>query len=214
VRIRWFGYSCFLFADDDVTVVTDPHDGRSIGIARPNAGADVALCTHDSYERNCFRSLSGKHTDFVEAMGPQQCGAFRFEGLPTFADESGGRERGENSVYLFQMDGLRIAFCGALGDIPDRPALDKMALADILFIPVGEFGTLPIPKANKMLETIRPQVVVPVGYRTGGITLPLSYLSNFEEGKDPELFVHVGNEVELEAEDIADFTGYWIFDQS
>jgi hypothetical protein len=55
---------------------------------------------------------------------------------------------------------------------------------------------------------------VPVGYRTGGITLPLSPLSSYAEGKDPDSFVHVGNEVELTAGDIADFTGYWIFDQS
>ncbi len=212
--IRWFGYSCFLFSDDSVRVVTDPHDGRSIGIAKPSVSADVALCTHNSYERNCFRSLGGKHRDFTEAVGDLECGCFSFEGLPSFADASGGKERGRNSVYMFEMDGLRVVFCGALGDIPGEEEIDRMKGADIVFVPVGEFGTLPIVCADEMMSEISPKVIVPVGYRTGGITLPLSPLSNYTEGKDPESFVHVGNEVELTADDIADFTGYWIFDQS
>ncbi|MCH3978786.1 MAG: MBL fold metallo-hydrolase [Candidatus Methanomethylophilus sp.] len=212
--IRWFGYSCFLFSDDSVRVVTDPHDGRSIGIAKPAASADVALCTHNSYERNCFRSLTGKHKDFMEALGRQECGCFSFEGLPSFADASGGKERGRNSVYMFEMDGLRIVFCGALGDIPGEEEIARMKGADIVFVPVGEFGTLPIARADEMMSAVSPKVIVPVGYRTGGITLPLSPLSSYAEGKDPDSFVHVGNEVELTAGDIADFTGYWIFDQS
>lgn len=211
--IKWHGYSCFEFADDESRVVVDPHDGKSIGIYPPSAKADVVLCTHNHYDRNAFRVIGGHHKDFTEATGDHECGSFVFTGLPSFADTSMGAERGPNSVYMFSMDGIKIAFCGALGDIPTMRAVDRINGADILFVPVGEFGTLRMDKVNELLRMARVRTVVPTDYRVGGITLPLSPLSAFVEGKDPDDFVHVGNEIDVMPDDLTDFTGYWVFDR-
>ena len=61
--IRWHGYSCFEFADDKNNVVFDPHDGKSIGVFPPKVSAKLALCTHNTFDRNAFRVVGGKHKD-------------------------------------------------------------------------------------------------------------------------------------------------------
>ena len=44
--LRWHGHACFEL-QSDVTLVIDPHDGRSIGLSPPVASADLVLVSHD-----------------------------------------------------------------------------------------------------------------------------------------------------------------------
>lgn len=213
VFIRWHGYSCFEFADEKITVIVDPHDGKSIGVFPPKANAKACLCTHNTFDRNAFRVIGGRHKDIVCERGEQNIDGFVFEGLPSFSDEKLGEERGPNTIYYFKMDNISIAFCGCLGDIPIDWVVDRLKGVDILFVPVGEHWTLPMYKVNQFISRVKPKVVVPTDFRIGGITLPLSPLSAYTDDVNEDEVVHVGNAVELEAEDISDFTGVWVFDR-
>jgi len=211
--IRWHGYGCFEFGDDDKTIAVDPHDGKSIGVWPPAMVADVVLVTHNSFDRNAVRTIKGIHQDFIGTLGVQDCNGFRFEGLPSFSDEQYGAQRGPNSIYLFTMDSIRVACCGCLGDLPIPAVIERLKGIDVLFVPVGEFGTLPMTKVNTFLAQVGARVVVPTDFRVGGITLPLSPLSSFMEGRSADDFVHVGNAIELLSDDLSEFTGYWVFDR-
>jgi len=213
VFIRWHGYSCFEFADSNHRVVVDPHDGKSIGIWPPAASADIVLSSHNSYDRNAFRAIKGNHKDFLAVIGYFNERGFCFHALPSFSDQCYGAERGANSIYMFVMDGIRIACAGCLGDIPVPEVLAQLHHADILFVPVGEYGTMPMAQVNTFVRMVDAKVVVPTDFRIGGITLPLSPLAAFTRGRNADDFVHVGNEMELLADDLTDFTGYWIFDR-
>ena len=211
--IRWHGYSCFEFADDRNSVVVDPHDGKSIGIFPPKVSSKLALCTHNTFDRNAFRVITGKHKDFICERGDFEENGFKFTGLPSFSDDRMGELRGANTIYRFSMDGISIAMCGCLGDIPLDWVMERLKGVDLLFVPVGEHWTLPIYKVNQLIKQVEPKVVVPTDFRIGGITLPLSPLSAFTDDIDEEEVVHVGNAVELEADDISEFTGFWVFDR-
>ncbi|MCQ2079837.1 MAG: MBL fold metallo-hydrolase [archaeon] len=211
--IRWHGYSCYEFADETHDIIIDPHDGKSIGVFPPKANAKICLCTHNSFDRNAFRMISGKHRDIVCERGEQNVEGFRFEGLPSFSDDKFGEDRGPNTIYLFTMDQISVAYCGCLGDIPIDWVIDRLKGVDILFVPVGEHWTMPVYKVNDFIARVHPKVIVPTDYRIGGITLPLSPLSVFTDDRDEEEIVHVGNSIDLEADDISDFTGVWVFDR-
>lgn len=213
VFIRWHGYSCFEFADDVNTVIVDPHDGKSIGVFPPKANARIILCTHNTFDRNAFRMIGGKHKDFVCERGDFEENGFRFTALPSFSDEKLGEERGANAIYLFTMDDISIAVCGCLGDIPIDWVIDAIKGVDLLFVPVGEHWTMPMYKVNEFVEKVRPKVIIPTDYRVGGITLPLSPLSVFTDDHADKEIIHVGNSIDLEADDIADFEGVWVFDR-
>ena len=206
--MRWFGYGCFLFSDDNNRVVFDPHDGKSLGIFPPNADADIVICSHNTFARNSFRNIRGNHTDFNTVRGHQSVRGFEFEGFPSTSIY----DDGENSIYRFVMDGISVVVCGCLGDIPSTDVLRAISKADIMVVPVGEYSTMPMGTVNRLIGITAPRIVVPSEFKAGGITIPLSNIQAFSEGRDPEEFAYVGNEVEFAVDDIQDYSGVWIFD--
>jgi len=38
-------------------LVTDPHDGKSIGISAPDVSGDIILMSHDHYDHNSVTSV-------------------------------------------------------------------------------------------------------------------------------------------------------------
>ncbi|MDR3283476.1 MAG: MBL fold metallo-hydrolase [Candidatus Methanoplasma sp.] len=211
--IRWHGHACFEFEDSGVTVLTDPHDGKSIGIKPPVSSAGVVLVSHNQYDHNAVRVVRGEHEDVVAEPGKRNIRGIDIEGFSTFHDEEGGTLRGSNVMYRFEMDGISVCHCGDLGDIPSDETMDELKGTDIVFVPVGEVYTIPLPKLLQFLERIGAKVVVPMHYRVGGLTIPLNNIDAFMENVPKEAAVYVGNEVELSAEDLAEFSGVWVFDR-
>ena len=165
MKVRWHGHSCFEFGDSQLTLVVDPHDGRSIGIKPPAVSADVVLMTHNHYDHNAVRAVRGRHDDILSREGMFTVKGLEVEGLPSWHDAVGGRERGPNTMYLFRMDDISVCHCGDLGCIPDEDVLSRIRNVDMLFVPVGETFTMPLPEVKRFLEIVNPNVIVPMHYR-------------------------------------------------
>lgn len=211
--VRWHGHSCFEFQDSQRTVVIDPHDGRSIGIKAPNATADIVLMTHNHYDHNAARVIKGDHTDVMARNGLFDVKGFQAEGIPTFHDDSGGTLRGLNTMYLFEMEGMSFCHCGDLGCIPDEEALSKIRGVDFLFVPVGEVFTMPLPEVKRFIELVNPNITVPMHYRVGGLSIPVTPLDPFLEMIPEEAVDYIGNEVDFSEEDIGEVKECWVFDR-
>lgn len=213
MRIRWHGHSCFEFADQNHTVVLDPHDGKSIGIKPPVVTADIVLMTHNHYDHNAVRAVKGQHTDVMARNGIFDVKGFTVEGLPTFHDYSSGAELGPNTMYLFEMEGMRICHCGDLGCIPDQDVIDRIKGVDFLFIPTGEVCTLRLQDVRHFIEMVNPTIIVPMSYRVGGLTLPFSSIDDFLEMIPEEAVDYIGNEIDVYKEDLTEIKECWVFDR-
>ena len=213
MRVRWHGHSCFEFDDGNITVVVDPHDGRSIGIKPPTVSADVVLMTHDHYDHNASRVVSGNHKDFMLQNGVFEVNGMRFEGLPTFHDTSNGSERGPNTMYFFEMDGISVCHCGDLGCIPSEKILDRIRNVDIIFVPTGEVFTMVLPEVKRFLELVNPNVIVPMHYRVGGLSIPITGIDEFLDMIPDEAVDSVGNEIDVCKEDFEGMKQCWVFER-
>lgn len=210
MRIAWHGHSCFEFADD-ITVVIDPHDGKSIGIKAPSVKADLVLMTHDHYDHNAARIIRGAHKDLLEKIGVFDFQDLIITGFPTFHDEHRGLKRGRNVIYKFKMDGITICHCGDLGHLPEQSFYDEIGEIDVLFVPVGGVFTLEVDKVIKMIEIIKPKIVVPMHYHLGGLSIATDGIEVFLSKVPSDRVFNVGNMVELYLEDMEEGTEYWIF---
>ena len=213
MRVRWHGHSCFEFGDSDVTVVVDPHDGRSIGIKPPAVTADVVLMTHNHYDHNAVRVVRGRHDDFLARNGPFTVKGLSVEGLPTWHDAVEGAERGPNTMYLFEMDDISVCHCGDLGCMPDDDVIDRIRNVDMLFVPTGETFTLTLDVLRMFLEEVNPNVIVPMHYRVGGLSIPISPLDDFLEMIPDEAVDYIGNEIDVSRDDIDGMKQCWVFDR-
>jgi L-ascorbate metabolism protein UlaG (beta-lactamase superfamily) len=82
-------------------------------------------------------------------------------------DEAAGTVRGPNTIFVFELDGLRICHFGDFGQSALR---DEQAAAigavDLLILPVGGGPTIGADGAATIIERLHPKWVVPMHYRT------------------------------------------------
>ena len=132
-------------------------------------------------------------------------------GVATWHDEEEGRKRGQNIVFRFEVDGLRLCHLGDLGQSLDDSQAEKIGPVDILFIPVGGTFTLDADMAWKVVKKLKPGVVVPMHFRIGGLSLSIAPVDVFLAKAKKDSIVKVGNEVELSKDDLPDEQEIWVF---
>ncbi|MBR3409950.1 MAG: MBL fold metallo-hydrolase [Candidatus Methanomethylophilaceae archaeon] len=211
--MRWHGHACFEFENGEHTVVIDPHDGRSLGIKPPAASADIVLMTHEHYDHRAAWIINGNHEDVMAREGRFSVKGLEVEGFRTFHDTTGGSERGMNTVYLFEMDGLRICHCGDLGCIPGDDIISRIKGVDILMVPTGEVFTMEMRDVRRFIELVNPTITVPMHYRVGGLTLPISTIDDFLEIIPEEYVDYIGNEIDVTPDDLTEMKECWIFER-
>ena len=167
MEIKWFGQSCFELKGDKATLVIDPFEDK-IGLKLPKLTADIVAVTHDHFDHNNVKAVSGDPF-VVNGPGEYEVKGISVSGIPTFHDEKGGQERGENTVYIIEVDGIRICHLGDLGHNLSDAQADLVDGVDILLIPVGGEYTIDAKKASEVTEQIEPRVVIPMHYQVQGL---------------------------------------------
>ena len=195
-------------------MVTDPHDGKSIGIRPPRATADVVLVSHDHFDHNCSRIVRGPDTTVIDKPVMTVEKGVRVEGVEADHDEQGGAKRGKITLFKFELDGVTFCHLGDLGHIPDDIQTDRLVGIDVLFVPVGDVFTIGPEAALKVAELLQPKVVVPMHYRTPGLSLSIRPVQDFLKLAGNDRIVKVGNEVDFSPEDMPESgTEVWVFSE-
>ncbi|HSV42130.1 MAG TPA: MBL fold metallo-hydrolase [Methanomassiliicoccales archaeon] len=209
MRIIWHGHSCFEIRDGAV-VVTDPHDGKSIGIKQPLIKADLVLVSHEHFDHNCTRIVKG---DFhiVREPGDRVERNVTIRCVTAFHDNEMGAKRGKMNLFIFTMGGTRFCHLGDLGHMLSDEEVGRIGPVDVLFVPVGGVFTIDAVMAHDLIAKIRPRVAIPMHFRIGGLSLSIQTVDSFIKMVPEEKVIRVGNEVELSRMELPESTEYWIF---
>ncbi len=85
-------------------------------------------------------------------------------------DAAAGTKRGLNTIFAFELGGLRVAHLGDFGQISLRVEQQiAIGRVDLLFIPVGGGPTIGADQAVAVVERLDPRWVIPMHYRTARI---------------------------------------------
>jgi len=209
LQIRWHGHACWEVTDDK-TLVTDPHDGKSIGIPAPSVRGDIILVSHDHYDHNSVKSVEKESSKIITDSRKRTIDEVEIQGFESFHDEENGAKRGSNIIYKFNMDSINFCHLGDLGHELDDKSLFMIGSVDILFIPIGGTFTLDDKKAWRVIKGIKPKIVIPMHYKIGGLSLPIAGIDSFLE-QNPYRVLYVGNEIDIEKEDLPDEPEVWAF---
>lgn len=211
MRIRWHGHACFEIAGS-VTVVTDPHDGKSLGIAPPKVKADLVLMSHDHFDHNCVDLVRRPDTAVIRKPVMTVERGVRVEGVSAFHDSNEGAKRGQIIMFKFELDGTTFCHLGDIGHKLDEATVEKLSPVDFLFVPVGDVFTVGPDSAKTIVESLSPKVAVPMHYRMPGMSLSIQPVQNFLRLCDQRSVIKVGNEVDFSEEDLPDSgTEVWVF---
>ncbi len=208
MRIVWHGHACFE-VNDGITVVIDPHDGKSIGIARPSLEADLVFVSHNHFDHNCTKVVKGNPL-IVESTVNETIMGVRTRALQTYHDTVDGRKRGNNRIYRFEMDGVSFCHLGDLGHTLSDGTLEALGPIDVLFVPVGSVFTIDGETAWRLVNKIDPRIAVPMHYRVRGLSLSIRPVGDFLDQVNVPV-TRVGNEIIFEKEDLPEDTEIWVF---
>jgi L-ascorbate metabolism protein UlaG (beta-lactamase superfamily) len=193
-RLTWFGQSCFLLETAAGTrVLMDPIP-KNIGYALP-AGLRVDLVTvsHEHPDHDNLAMVTGKPR-VIHGLTADKKGWARIDErfrdvsvrtVGVYHDDRRGALRGLDTVFIFEVGGLRVAHLGDLGHILDDDQLAAIGSVDVLLVPVGDANTLDAYQATRVIDQLHPRLmVVPMHYKTDASTMKeLAPLEPFLERK-------------------------------
>ena len=209
LQIRWHGHSCFEITND-VTIVTDPHDGRSIGIPAPSAVGDIILVSHNHYDHNSVKTVEKADSKIITDERKRTIGTVQINGIPAYHDTAHGQRRGSIVLFKFICDGITFCHLGDLGHELDEKTASQIGKIDILFIPVGGNYTIDADQAWRVIQMLKPRIAIPMHYRIEGLSIPIAGIDPFLE-KNVYKILKVGNEIDIEKDELPKEPEVWVF---
>ena len=209
LQIRWHGHSCFEITND-VKIVTDPHDGRSIGIPTPNVFGDIILVTHNHYDHNSVKTVQKEDSKIITDERKRTIGNIQINGIPAYHDTASGQRRGSMVLYKFTCDDITFCHLGDLGHELDEKTIQQIGKIDILFIPVGGNYTIDAEQAWQVIQMLKPRIAIPMHYRIEGLSIPIAGIDPFLE-KNIYKVLKVGNEIDIEKDELPKEPEIWVF---
>jgi L-ascorbate metabolism protein UlaG (beta-lactamase superfamily) len=178
VTIRWHGQSFFdIETSKGTRIVIDPHAIEAYG--RQSVPADLILVSHFHNDHTQV-GVVPNHAKAKILYGLKMVGkktvwnpideTFRDVHVRTvgvYHDNAEGMERGKNTIFIVEADGLRIVHLGDLGHLLSDKDIKKIGPVDVLMIPVGGVYTINGAEAKKVVEQLKPKLyILPMHYGT------------------------------------------------
>lgn len=179
VSFRWFGQACFEIKNS-VTIVTDPHDGDSIGLKKPDVEGDIVSISHQHFDHASGKELvSKKETEVIESSEKLEIKGIKIRGVDSFHDKAEGSKRGKNVIFVFELDDFKACHLGDLGHKLSVEKIKEIKPVDVLLIPVGGNYTINAREAVDVVKDLEPKIVIPMHYKVKGLEVDISSEEEF-----------------------------------
>lgn len=163
--IMHHGHSEFLLENEDgYRILTDPFDDH-VGYPMHTVECDAVTVTHGHGDHSYVQKAPGAQVIVDHAGTVHLTPEITVTGIPCWHDDQQGKLRGQNLIFIYEIDGLRVAHFGDLGAW-DEELASRLEGIDILMIPVGGFFTIDAASAARLIARIKPRMVLPMHYKT------------------------------------------------
>lgn len=164
MNIKYLGHASFFIRSKDAKIVTDPFN-PSVGIKFPKTEADIVTISHEHDDHNYPQGISGEPL-LITWPGEYEKKGVRVTGYASYHDKEKGKERGSNTLFKIEADGITVLHCGDLGHVLDDTLLEAIGDIDILLLPVGGHYTIDAKEAIQVAKQIEPSLIIPMHYKT------------------------------------------------
>ncbi len=168
LTFRWLGHSCFQIIHNGYTIVTDPYkDGEVPGYAPLRTEGDLVLSSHDHDDHNAAENVK------IAADAAEKKCPWEITKIHSFHDEEQGALRGNNTIYVLEDETFRIAFMGDFGCELSEDDRNRLMGVDVMLMPVGGHFTLEPDHIKRIVDELKPTILIPMHYRFADKGYPL-----------------------------------------
>lgn len=188
MEIVWLGHATFRIktrvAGTQVTIVTDPYDASLVGFKFPKVTADIVTISHEHKDHAAEENVKGENDaspKILRGPGEYEVKGVTLRGVATWHDSKNGAERGENTVFTYETEKIRMAHFGDLGQVLTDAQLEAIGNIDIALLPVGGVYTITPQQASEVIAQLEPKIVIPMHYKIPGMGVGFDKLSGVDD---------------------------------
>ncbi|MEP7379691.1 MAG: MBL fold metallo-hydrolase [Chloroflexota bacterium] len=197
MEIVSYGETCLRLRGKEGTVVTDAFP-RIVGPTGRGLTADIVTYSHpDGQSSLGLESVSGaaaaaktknktKRADqavptslepafLLDSPGEFEVHHVLISGVSTFRDEELGQQRGANTCFVFELDGVHVVHLGDIGHLLTETQVGEIGPVDVACVAIG--GALSAGKAAELVAQLDAHLIVPMAL--DGADKPDGELSKF-----------------------------------
>jgi L-ascorbate metabolism protein UlaG (beta-lactamase superfamily) len=162
VRIKFLGHSSFkITTADSIRIVTDPYGSTVSFLTWPDTvTADIVTISHAHADHNQTRAIKGNPVILKDGQ-VDTVGSIRISAYETRHGDWGTQKMGNNWIYIFQINDLKIVHLGETGPFDDGAIIAAIQDADVLLVPIGQIASLSFTEIKSLIDTAHTHVVIP-----------------------------------------------------
>ncbi|KHD37744.1 beta-lactamase [Clostridium acetobutylicum] len=178
MKFTWYGQSCFLIETKrKKKILLDPFN-NSIGYPTFKGEADIITVSHHHFDHDFIDCVTNS-PKVIDKPGDYKIDDITIKGIPSFHDNVHGAARGENTIFLFNIDGFNVCHLGDIGYVLSDLEVKNLGNVDVLMIPVGGNFTIDGEEAGQLCKKINSNIILPMHYKTTFTILPLEGAEKF-----------------------------------
>jgi L-ascorbate metabolism protein UlaG (beta-lactamase superfamily) len=203
MQIQWLGHACFRITGNGVCIVTDPYTPDVAGLSPLREPADVVIMSSDD---DPFHSdavdvpgnpLILNALEIARRGGSRPAFGVQFDAIETQESLVHKKEPGENAMYAFTLEGVRIGHMGDVGNPLTPEQIEFLRGVDVLLALTGGPVTIELDDLDTALKAVQPKIVIPMHYKIPNLKLNVLGLEAFT-GRYPRESVDVRPTTEIE----------------
>ena len=171
MEITWYGRTCIRLRGRDAVVVADPYPAI-VGPTGRGITGDIVTYSHPddapppkgkakgklSRDGRTVLPSSLENAFVLDAPGEYEVKEVLLNGVRTYRDDTRGSERGKQTSFVVELDGLHTIHLGDIGHLLTEEKVGDIGTVDIACVPVG--GSLTANRAAELMAQLDPRIVI------------------------------------------------------
>lgn len=167
MKIKKVGWTSFLLASDNITVLTDPLLLNELDMLFPKSKADVCLFTNSKKVKNTLikhnklqkKIVGDNREQIIEITTP---GEYEVSGIMIRRDIG-------DDFYVIDEKNIRVVYMGGTDNTFDVEKSKDLGDVDVLIIPVGDgINFMGFEQIEKVISNTDPAILIPCAYKGEG----------------------------------------------
>jgi L-ascorbate metabolism protein UlaG (beta-lactamase superfamily) len=185
MKVKWLGHAAFLItADNDLKIIMDPYAlSERLHYGQIDEAADIVTTSHQHSDHNNSAAVRG-NPEVVKDTGTASVRGIEIKGVPSYHDDNAGAQRGPNTVFCLNVDGIRLCHLGDLGQQLTASQISEIGEVDVLLSPMAGGYTIDAATATGLINKLKPRVTIPMHFRNSQCDYPVTGVDEFLRDKN------------------------------